>query len=219
MSTLRRCALLAIFAIFAVLPSISDADPPHVIQSGDALPTSWVANALTALRTLEPQAWVETLARSFRVARATRLYDAAVELPDTDATLVRPMVDAAIAEETPRAPAALLVAAAWGESRFDQRAQPLCGVLQVSPVDIGRPMSDCAAWRGDLQLAVRAGVTEIETMMADARVAGDLRRMLLYRACGNKAFDGTCAAAKYAWVEATIARYRQLEHAITRPTS
>jgi hypothetical protein len=34
-------------------------------------------------------------------------------------------------------------------------------------------------------------------MLADRRVRGDLRLALLYRACGNRAFDGTCR--KRAW--------------------
>jgi hypothetical protein len=146
----------------------------------------------------------------------SRLQSATAALPDTQPELVAPMVFAAMLEATPRAPAPLLVALAWGESRFEQGAQPLCGVLQVSPTDIGRPMSDCAVWRKDLRLAVRAGVTEIETMLADQRVAGDLRRMLLYRACGNEAFSGGCSASKYAWVEAAIARYHLLERAVAR---
>jgi len=214
--------ILSMLWLLAILMPISDADALHrhsqdqeatiVIGEGSLL-----ASATTALSGIDPAKWTATVVGFFRqLSHATRLHAAAADLPDTDSALVAPMVLAAIAEETPRAPAALLVALAWGESRFDQRAQPLCGVLQVNPVDIGRPASDCAVWRGDVQLAVRAGVTEIEMMLADRRVAGNLRRMLLYRACGNAAFDGTCDAKKYAWVDAAIARYRQLERAVTR---
>ncbi len=213
--------------LLAILTSISVADPPvqrlsqpqedTTVAHDEAKSPTVIASAVTALGTIDPEQWATALRHYFRLlVKAGNLHVAAAELPDTDAALVSPMVMAAIAEETPRAPAALLVALAWGESRFDQRAQPLCGVLQVNPVDINQPISDCAVWRGDLRLAVHAGVTEIEMMLADRRVAGDLRKMLLYRACGNKAFDGTCDSKKYAWVEAAIARYRQIERAMTR---
>ena len=223
MRTLLKLWLLAIFT------STSDADPPsqHPSQAQETTKTEAsdthasdrdvVTGTVAALRAIDLEVWTNQIVHYFRLfTKAGRLHVAAAELPDTDAAFVSPMVIAAIAEETPKAPAALLVALAWGESRFDQRAQPLCGVLQVNPVDIGRPASDCAVWRGDLQLAVRAGVTEIEMMLVDHRVAGDLRKMLLYRACGNKAFDGTCDSKKYAWVEAAIARYKQIERTMAR---
>lgn len=220
--------ILSMLWLLAISMPISDADAnhPHAQDQGPPITTvdgertvegAMLASLTTAIDSFDPVKWSASFMSAFHhLSHAMHLHAAAADLPDTDSALVAPMVLAAIAEETPRAPAALLVALAWGESRFDQRAQPLCGVLQVSPIDIGRPMSDCAVWRGDVQLAVRAGVTEIEMMMADHRVAGDLKRMLLYRACGNKAFDGTCDAKKYAWVEAAIARYRQLERAMAR---
>lgn len=210
--------------LLAVLTSTSVARPPNAPQEEDRssaiAETTWLGHAATALSVVDAEAWTMSVAHFFRVLQhADNLYTAAASLPDLDASRVIPMVLAAIAEETPSAHAELLVALAWGESRFEQSAQPLCGVLQVNPIDIGRPMSDCTVWRNDLRLAVRAGVAEIEMMLADHRVAGDLKRALLYRACGNKAFDGTCAAAKYAWVEDAIARYHQIEHAVTRAAS
>ena len=213
--------ILPMLWLLAILMPISDASAHPRAQDQGAVSVivddGHADEDSLLYRTIDPAQWTGAVERFFqKLSRATRLYAAASKLPDIgDGSLVPPMVIAAILEETPRAPAALLVSAGWGESRFDQRAQPLCGVLQVNPIDIGRPMSDCAVWREDLRLAVRAGVTEIEMMLADHRVAGDLRLMLLYRACGNVAFDGTCRADKYAWVEAAIARYHQLERAMT----
>jgi len=187
--------------LFTILATAhSAAEPSH--------PSANLREELT--RVANPAAWPQTL------ACVIHLYAATADLPDTDPTRVGPMVITACAEATLKARAALLVALAWGESRFDQRAQPLCGVLQVNPIDINQPIGVCATWRTDLQLAVHAGVIEIEMLMADHRVAGDMRKMLLYRACGNKAFNGTCDAKKYAWVEAALARYLQLERAMTK---
>lgn len=142
---------------------------------------------------------------------ALQLHSTARELPDVARDLVDPFVDVALDEQTQRVPAALLVSLGWGESRFDPDAQPACGAMQVYPNDLDEPQSSCAEWRKDLRAGVRAGVREIEMMLADKRVRGDMRKALLYRACGNKAFDDTCSAAKYAWVDAAIARWRALE--------
>jgi hypothetical protein len=147
---------------------------------------------------------------------AWQLHCRANALPDVDhPAMVDPFVDAALAEQTPRVPAALIVALGWGESRFDPAAQPACGAMQVYPNDLDEPWSRCAEWRKDLVAGVRAGVREIEVMLADRRVGGNMKMALLYRACGNKAFDGTCASAKYAWVEAAISRWRVLEGRVT----
>ncbi len=137
-------------------------------------------------------------------ARAHRLPDIADELVD-------PVVDAAFKHATRRVPAALIVALVWGESRGRNDAQPRCGVMQVWPADLDLPPSNCAAWRHDIDAGVAAGVLEIETMLRDPRVAGDLRRALLYRACGNVAFDGSCKAEKIAWVDKAIARWHWLD--------
>lgn len=146
-----------------------------------------------------------------RVYEAWSLHDAARKLPDVASPdLVDQFVDVALELQTRRIPAALLVSLAWGESRFDASARPACGVMQVYPHDLGEPMTACAEWRRDLHAGVRAGVREIELMLADKRVGGDMRRALLYRACGNKAFDGSCDAKKYAWVTASVARWYAL---------
>lgn len=145
------------------------------------------------------------------IYEAWSLHDAALDLPDVASPdLVNQFVDAALEAQTRRVPAALLVALAWGESRFDGDALPACGTMQVYPHDLGEPATACAEWRRDLRAGVRAGVREIELMLADKRVRGDLRRALLYRACGNRAFDGSCGAKKYAWVTSAIARWRAL---------
>lgn len=141
-----------------------------------------------------------------------QLHYAAHGLPDVDHPgMIDPFVNVALDEQTSRVPAALIVSLGWGESRFDPAAQPACGAMQVYPNDLNQPRSRCAEWRKDLRAGVHAGVREIEMMLADKRVRGDLRRALLYRACGNKAFDGTCDPKKYAWVDAAIARWHALE--------
>ncbi len=105
---------------------------------------------------------------------------------------------------------ALLLSIMWAESRFDPavRTGRVCGVMQVNPRDIGRPRSDCDLWDTDVEAGVAAGIREIEMMLADRRVRGNLRRALMYRACGNAAFDGTCQ--KGAWVDAVLTRARRL---------
>jgi hypothetical protein len=146
-----------------------------------------------------------------RLSDACRLHERARALPDVESPdLTDQLVGAALEEQTQRVPAALIVAIAWGESRFDRAARPACGVMQVYPNDLEEPAAACVAWRRDLRAGVRAGVKEIEIMLADKRVRGDMRRALLYRACGNKAFDGTCSVPKHAWVKATMERWRAL---------
>lgn len=149
------------------------------------------------------------------IVTALRLYAGANDLPDVDPAKTNLFVTIALDEQMPRVPAALLVSLGWGESRFDPAAQPACGAMQVYPKDLDEPQSRCAEWRKDLRAGIRAGVREIEVMLADKRVRGDLKRALLYRACGNAAFDGTCDAKKYAWVNAAIARWHALERHAT----
>lgn len=140
----------------------------------------------------------------------------AQQLPDTQPGAVRTFVAVAFAEATPRVPADLLVSLAWAESRFESQAGPACGVMQVFPRDIGRPASDCQIWRRDVTLAVRAGVLELEMMLEDKRVHGSIRRALMYRACGNAFFDGTCSHEKSRWVDAVLARWRWLRAPLAR---
>lgn len=142
---------------------------------------------------------------------AWHLHATANALPDVDhPKMTDPFLVAALNEQTPHVPAALIVALGWGESRFDPAARPACGAMQVYPNDLDEPWSRCAEWRKDLRAGVHAGVREIEMMLADRRVHGNMRLALLYRACGNAAFDGTCVPGKYAWVDAAIARWRAL---------
>jgi hypothetical protein len=105
---------------------------------------------------------------------------------------------------------ALLLSIMWGESRFvpTVRTGKVCGIMQVNPRDIGQPRSDCDVWDRDVEAAVAAGIKEIEIMLADKRVRGNLRRALMYRACGNAAFNGTCK--KGAWVDAVLKRAHRL---------
>jgi len=122
------------------------------------------------------------------------LWAQANRLPDVQPDRVLPAVVGAVRAETPEYPAELLLAIAWGESRLDPtvRTGKVCGILQVNPVDIHRPHSDCDAWSRDVGEGMRAGVVELEMLSADPRVRGNLWLTLLYRACGNAAFDGTC---------------------------
>lgn len=155
----------------------------------------------------------EALASMCKVAayvNSESLRRVARDLPDVEGDRAAQFVDAAIAHATPRVPAELLVALAWGESRFDPEAKPACGVMQVYPHDLDAPPTACAAWRRDLHAGVQAGVTEIEIMLDDHRVHGSMQLALLYRACGNRAFDGTCASAKYAWVRGALERWRAI---------
>jgi hypothetical protein len=139
----------------------------------------------------------------WRVWIAMTLDAAAVRLSaDVDPARARAVVAAAWRHATPAVPAALIVVLAWGESRFDGRARPACGPMQVYPRDLGltgeAARDACRAWARDADAGVRAGVREIEIMLADARVHGDLRQALAYRACGNAAFvEGACH--KLAW--------------------
>jgi hypothetical protein len=128
----------------------------------------------------------------------------ALEQPDIQPTDVATAWTAAELEATPRVDAPLLMALMWPESRYQPTAGPACGVMQVYPHDIGLDdASSCALWRRDVRAGVRAGVIEIETMLADRRVH-NLREALLYRACGNKAFTGECAM--FGWVDQVFAR-------------
>lgn len=146
-----------------------------------------------------------------QAAQLIVLDEAARQLPDLPrGELVDQFVGAAVAEQTPRVPAELIVALGWGESRFEPWSGPGCGALQVFPRTIDAPPSACTAWRHDLRAGVHAGVVGIEMMLDDRRVRGDMHLALLYRSCGNSVFDGTCSARKHAWVRAAIARWRRI---------
>lgn len=141
----------------------------------------------------------------------------AADMPDVSADFgqVMHVAGEAIRHATPRVPAELLVALAWGESRFESDAKPGCGVLQVFPRDIGLgDFAYCDRWRASVGEAVAAGVQEIEMMLDDHRVRGSMTGALLYRACGNVAFDGTCSQAKVRWVAKALERWRDVSRRV-----
>lgn len=129
-------------------------------------------------------------------------------------------VSAALAVETRRVPAELLISIAWEESRFDPKVRTgrVCGVMQVNPADIDMPLSTCDAWGRDLAAGFAAGVAEIEQMLDEPRVHGDLHTALRYRACGNAAFIGACSAAKERWVRSVELAARAIARRV-RPSA
>lgn len=133
-------------------------------------------------------------------------------LPDITPSLVDEAVDAAIAVETHEIDAALLIALCWGESRCEPKTHDHagCGVLQVNPKDLDEPATMCAVWAETIEAGMAAGVRELEVLLADHRVHHNMRLALQYRACGNKAFDGTCNAHKLGWVEEAMYHARVL---------
>lgn len=127
-----------------------------------------------------------------------------MSLPDVEPERVLPAVIAAVDAETDEFPAELLLAIAWGESRFDSsvRTGHACGIMQTIP----KRDSDCAAWR-DPSAAFAAGVAELNEWMHDHRTHGDVHLVLLAQACGNSAFAGTCAKTRWpGWVLARAFR-------------
>ena len=145
------------------------------------------------------------------VFRFLHLWLQTSRLPDVQPNLVIPTVIGAMHAETDEYPAELLIAIAWGESRLDPtvRTGVVCGILQVNPTDINRPRSDCDVWSQSAEEGIQAGVIEMDMLRADSRVRGDLQLALLYRACGNAAFDGTCRKTR--WPEWVIDRARCLQ--------
>ena len=144
------------------------------------------------------------------VLRFLLLNSQAQQLPDTKPDEVAAFVSVAVFEETPRVSAELLVALAWGESRFKQDVGPGCGVLQVFPKYLKNRAWTCKVLQTDLTLAVRSAVVALEEMLDDKRVRGDLHKALMYRACGNVYFKGTCSDHKARWVRAAEARARKM---------
>ncbi len=138
------------------------------------------------------------------VLTVVRLRSAALELGDVKVEHVDAFIRSALKHATPHAPVELLVALGWPESRFDPHAGPACGVLQVYPNDLDLPWQLCAVWARDVDAGMAAGVLEIETLLRDHRVHGDLWLALDYRACGNSAFVGGCG--KEAWIAGVLTR-------------
>lgn len=132
------------------------------------------------------------------------------QLPDVEPEQVLPTTIAAFYTETDEYPAELLLALAWSESRFEPTTITghAYGVLQVSRI----PSACRSAVDG-----YRAGVAELQELARDRRTSGQLDRVLLYRACGNAAFNGTCT--KQRWVTAALHRARRLGMRNVRPLS
>jgi len=151
--------------------------------------------------------------------RSDRLRANVWALPDVRPELVDEAVDAALAVETKHVTAELLLALAWGESRMEPGLHTgfVCGALQVNPADIDEPHSQCKVWANDQVEGFAAGVKELEMMLLDHRVHGSLERALLYRACGNSAFNGTCSKKK--WPRWVIERTRWLHKPVPRPAT
>lgn len=152
--------------------------------------------------------------------RLDALQAAARALPDVRPAQANAAAKAALAAETPRVSAELVLAVEWGESRFEpnERVGVVCGIMQVAPKYMGLPYArTCRLWELDVLAATRAGVLEIEQDLDDPRVHGNMRRALLYRACGNSAFlsvgaPGACRKqAAPGWILRRMRRIQGLE--------
>lgn len=145
--------------------------------------------------------------------RAIELHRRASELPDVRAELIAPTVAAALTAETPEFPAELLIAIAWGESRFEPGAHTgrACGPMQT----IART-GDCERWR-DPFAGFQAGVDELTQWSRDRRTHHELRLILGAYACGNSIFDGTCTKTR--WPSWVLARAKRLGLRDVRPAS
>lgn len=149
-----------------------------------------------------------------KIQRTFELYQRTSQLPDVNPELVLPTVTAALTAETDRIPAELLLAVAWGESRFISATHTgkACGIMQTIPSSL----DDCNRWLDPVE-GFRAGVAELTEWSHDARTHGDLRLILLAQACGNRAFDRTCT--KKTWPGWVLARAHRLGMHDVRPTS
>jgi hypothetical protein len=138
-------------------------------------------------------------------SRQAQLIEATSQLPDVEPAFVEPTVRAALAEETARFPAELLIAIAWGESRFDATVitGKCCGTMQT----MAHSRADCIRWR-DPRASFAAGVAELDEWAHDKHTHGALRLILLAQACGYSAFNGTCKKTR--WPSWVLARARRL---------
>lgn len=147
--------------------------------------------------------------------RALTLWRRAAELPDVRPELILPSVSAALTAETPEFPAELLLAIAWGESRFEPGTHTgrAYGPMQT----IARPgTNDGARWRDPIE-GFKAGVAELREWSRDHRTHGDLRSILFAYACGNAAFNDTCTKTRWpGWV---LARAHKLGMRDVRPST
>lgn len=135
--------------------------------------------------------------------RANQLIQRAERLSDVRADEARDAAVGALLVETDSVPASLLVAIAWGESRFIPTTVTgrACGLVQTIP----DAHLSCEAMKVPI-VGMLAGRLELEGWLRLAR--GDLHLALLAYACGFSAFDGSCA--KQAWPGWVLARARRL---------
>lgn len=136
-------------------------------------------------------------------ARAIRLTRDAQRLPDVVPEDAAVAVEAALIVESRTVPAELLVAIAWGESRFIPSTVTgrACGLLQV----VASAPASCSALQIPI-VGMLVGRLELEQWLALAH--GDLHLALLGNACGMSALRGTCT--KTAWPNWVLGRARWL---------
>lgn len=141
-------------------------------------------------------------------SRAERLYERTIDLPDVRPDLVMPAVQSALLNETPDIPAELMIAIAWGETRLNPTTITghVCGPMST----VAKNMHECRKLFSHIE-GYKAGVAELEKALQDSRVHGDMRLALLYFACGNSAFNGTCTKGR--WPTWVLGRAK----ALTRP--
>ena len=128
--------------------------------------------------------------------RAAKLTRQAQALPDVAAADAEIAVRAALLVETPELPAELLIAIAWGESRFVPTTVTgrACGSMQT----IAWSRASCRAMQIPL-VGFWFGVRELSSWLRVAR--GDLRLALLGQACGWSAFREGCSKGRWpGWV-------------------
>jgi hypothetical protein len=128
--------------------------------------------------------------------RAARLTRQAQALPDVAGADAKIAVEAALLVETEELPAELLVAIAWGESRFISSTVTgrACGPMQT----IAWSRASCRAMQIPL-VGFALGVVELKQWLRVAR--GDLRLALLGQACGWSAFREGCSKGQWpGWV-------------------
>jgi hypothetical protein len=136
-------------------------------------------------------------------ARATKLIGQARALSDVHPDEAEVAARAALLVETSKVPAELLVAIAWGESRFVPTTMTgrACGLVQV----VARSRGACELLKIPV-VGMLVGRIELEEWLRLSR--GNLRLALLGNACGMSAFDGSCI--KTAWPSWVLARARRL---------
>lgn len=156
------------------------------------------STAQSSVDGVQPKAaQVETTDRAEQLIRRTEA------LPDVARHDAEVAARTALLVETADVPAELLIAIAWGESRFVPTTITgrACGLVQT----IGASPSACKAMTVPI-IGMLAGIAELRGWLRIAH--GDLRLALLAYACGYSAFDGTCS--KQAWPGWVLHRARSL---------